>query len=103
VTGGGFSIPAILKPKRTQRGDARAPLDEGNRGGTGGASLPLPPSTGRHPMAMHGAVVAAGAVAAQAFDRRRKKEGRAGWAERGWWPKIGGEEGTGRLQKFPRK
>jgi hypothetical protein len=25
----------------------------GNRGGMGGASLPLPPNTGGHPMAVH--------------------------------------------------
>jgi hypothetical protein len=28
-------------------------LMRGNRGGMGGASLPLPPNTGGHPMAMH--------------------------------------------------
>jgi hypothetical protein len=53
VVGGGFSIPVILKPKRRGRGAARAPLDEGNEGGTCGASFPLPPSTGGHPMAAH--------------------------------------------------
>jgi hypothetical protein len=53
-------------------------LDEGNEGGTGGASLPLPLSTGGHPMVAYGAATPAGAVAAQAFGRRRKKEGRAG-------------------------
>jgi hypothetical protein len=54
-----------LKPKWRGRGDARAPLDEGN-GGTGGASLPLPSSTGGHPMA-----ASVRAVVARAFDRRR--------------------------------
>jgi hypothetical protein len=67
VTGGGFSIPAILKPKRRGRGDAWASLDEGKGGGTGGASLPLPPSTRGHPMAAHGAMAPAGAVAARAL------------------------------------
>jgi hypothetical protein len=78
AAGGGFSIPAILKPKRRGRGDARAPLDEGNRGGIGGASLPLPPSTGRHPMAVHGAAAPAGAVAARALSEEGDD---LGWAE----------------------
>jgi hypothetical protein len=92
-----------LKPKRRGRGDAQAPIDEGNEGGTGGASLPLPPSTGGHPMAAHGVAALAGEVAARAFSQRRKKEGRAGWLGRGRWPKRGAEEGAGWLRKFPRK
>jgi hypothetical protein len=56
VTGGGFSVPTILKPKRRGRGDARALLDEGNGGGTGDALLPLPPSIEGHPMAVHDGV-----------------------------------------------
>jgi hypothetical protein len=99
----GFQYRPFLKPKRRGREDAQAPLDEGNRGGTCGASLPLPPSTGGLPMAAHGAAAPAGAVAAHTFGRRRKKEGRAGWAGMGRWPKRGGEEGVGRLRKFPRK
>jgi hypothetical protein len=91
ATGDGFSISVVLKPKRRGRGDSRASLDDGNGGGTGGASLPLPPSTGEHPMAAHGAAAPCGAVAAREFCRRRKKEGRAGWAGRGRWPKRGGE------------
>jgi hypothetical protein len=67
TAGGGFSIPAILKPKRRGRGDVRAPLDEGNGGGIGGASLPLPPSTGGHPLAAHVAAALAGAVVARAL------------------------------------
>jgi hypothetical protein len=56
-----------LKLKRRGRGDVRAPLDEGNGGGIGGASLPLPPSTGGHPLAAHGAAALAGAVVARAL------------------------------------
>jgi hypothetical protein len=41
VVGGGFSIPAVLKPKRRGRGDARVPLDEGNGGGGREASGPV--------------------------------------------------------------
>jgi hypothetical protein len=36
-----FSIPAILKPKRRGRGDARAPLEEGSGGGGREASGPV--------------------------------------------------------------
>jgi hypothetical protein len=53
-----------LKPKRRGRGDVRAPLDEGNGGGIGGASLPLPPSTGGHPLVAHDMAAPARAVAA---------------------------------------
>jgi hypothetical protein len=60
MAGGGFPIPAVLKYKRRGRGDAQAPLDEGNGGGIGGASLPLPPSTGGHPLVAHGAAAPAG-------------------------------------------
>jgi hypothetical protein len=67
AAGSGFSILAVLKPKRRGRGDVRAPLDEGNGGGIGGASLPLPPSTGEHPLAAHGAAAPARAVAARAL------------------------------------
>jgi hypothetical protein len=42
------------------------PLDEGNGGGTSGASLPLPPSTGGRPTAAHGAVAPGVAVTASA-------------------------------------
>jgi hypothetical protein len=59
-----FSISAVSKPKRRGRGDARAPLDEGNGGGTGGALLPLPPSTGGHPMVACGAAAPGAAAAA---------------------------------------
>jgi hypothetical protein len=38
-----------FETEKEREGDARAPLDEGNGGGTGGASLPLPPSTGGIP------------------------------------------------------
>jgi hypothetical protein len=41
AAGGGLSIPAVLKPKRRGRGDARAPLDEGNGGGGREASGPV--------------------------------------------------------------
>jgi hypothetical protein len=64
VVGGGFSIPVVMKPKRRGRVDIQASLDEGNRGGMGGASLPLHPSTGgrrsaaRVEAAHRGAVVA---------------------------------------------
>jgi hypothetical protein len=66
-SGGRFSIPAVLKPKRRGRGDVRVPLDEGNGGGIGSASLPLPPSTGGHPLVGHGVAAPAGAVVAQAL------------------------------------
>jgi hypothetical protein len=78
VAGGGFSIRAILKPKRRGRGDARAPLDEGKGGGKGGALLPLPPSTGGHPLAVHGAAAPAGTVAARALSDEGDDPG---WAE----------------------
>jgi hypothetical protein len=58
------------------------PLDEGNRGDTGGASLPLPLSMGGHPME-HGAAVPVGAVAAQAFGRRKEKRERASAGPKG--------------------
>jgi hypothetical protein len=67
-----------LKPKRGGRGDAQAPLDERNGGGIGGASLPLPPSTGGHPLAAHGAAARAGAVAARALSDEGDDPG---WAE----------------------
>jgi hypothetical protein len=67
-----------LKPKRGGRGDAPAPLNEGNGGGIGGASLPLPPSTGGHPLAAHGAAARAGAVAARALSDEGDDPG---WAE----------------------
>jgi hypothetical protein len=67
-----------LKPKRRGTGDARAPLDEGNGGGIGGASLPLPPSMGGHPLATHGAAAPAGAVAARALSDEGDD---LGWAE----------------------
>jgi hypothetical protein len=79
VAGSGFSLPAVLKPKRRGRGDARAPLDEGNRGGTGGASLP-PPSMGGHPMVAHGTAAPAGAVAARALSEDGDD---AGWVSLG--------------------
>jgi hypothetical protein len=89
VAGGGFSIPAVLKPKRRGRGDAWAPLVEGNGGGIGGASLPLPVSTGGHPMAAHGAVAPAGAVVVQALS---EEGGDPGWAGLG---RIGQAERAG--------
>jgi hypothetical protein len=67
-----------LKPKRRGRGDTRAPLDEGKGGGIGGASLPLPPSTGGHPVAAHSVVAPAGAVAARALSDEGDDPG---WAE----------------------
>jgi hypothetical protein len=78
VAGGGFSIPAVLKPKRRGRGDARVPLDEGKGGGIGGASLPLALSTGRHPLVAHGVAAPAGAVAARALSDEGDDPG---WAE----------------------
>jgi hypothetical protein len=80
-----------LKPKRRGRVDARAPLDGGNGGGTGGSSLPLPPSMGGPPMAAHGMAAPAGTVVSRAFGQRRKKEGWAGWAVRGRWPREEGK------------
>jgi hypothetical protein len=65
-----------LKPKRRGRGDARAPLDEGNGGGTSGASLPLPPSTGGHPMATHGS---AGRGGGGSGVQPEEEEGAVGW------------------------
>jgi hypothetical protein len=67
-----------LKPKRRGRGDARALLDEGPGGGIGGASLPLPPSTGGHPLAAHGAAAPIVAVAARALSNEGDDPG---WAE----------------------
>jgi hypothetical protein len=67
-----------LKPKRRGRGDARAPLDDGKGGGIGGASFPLPPSTGGHPLAVHGVTVPTGAVAARALSDEGDDPG---WAE----------------------
>jgi hypothetical protein len=83
TAGGGFSIPVVLKPKRRGRGNARAPLDEGNGGGTGGALLPLPPSMGGHPMATQGTTASVGAVAARAFGRRKEKRERASAGPKG--------------------
>jgi hypothetical protein len=54
------------------------PLDEGNGGGIGGASLPLPPSTGGHPLAAHGAAAPAGVVAARALSDEGDDPG---WAD----------------------
>jgi hypothetical protein len=65
VVGDGFSIPDVLKLKRRGRGDAWALLDEGNGGGTVGASIPLPLSMGGHPKVAHDVVAPVGAVAAQ--------------------------------------
>jgi hypothetical protein len=56
VAGGGFSVPAVLKPKRRGRGDARAPLDEGNGGGGREASGPVR----RRWPEVHGAATLAG-------------------------------------------
>jgi hypothetical protein len=58
------SKASVSESKRRGRGDARAPLDEGNGGGIGDTSLPLQPRTGGHPMAAHGAVARRGAAAA---------------------------------------
>jgi hypothetical protein len=58
-------------------------LMKGNRGGIGGALLPLPPSTGGHPMVVHGAAAPVGAVAARAFDRRKEKMERASTGPKG--------------------
>jgi hypothetical protein len=80
VAGGGFSIPAILKLKRRGRGDARVPLDEGNRGGTGGAPLPLSPSMAGHPMVVHSVAASAGAVAARVLPEEGDDPG---WASLG--------------------
>jgi hypothetical protein len=57
------------------------PLDEGNGGGIGGASLHLPLSTGGHPMAAHGVVAPAGAVAAGHRPRKVTTPGRPVWSE----------------------
>jgi hypothetical protein len=74
----GFQYQPFLKQKRRGRGDARAPLDEGNGGGTCGASLPLPPSTGGHPMVAHDTVALARAVVAQALSEEGDDPGWAG-------------------------
>jgi hypothetical protein len=71
-----------LKPKRRGRGDTRAPLDEGNGGGICGASLPLPPSMGGHPLAAHSAAAPVGAVAARALSDEGDDPG---WAESDEW------------------
>jgi hypothetical protein len=72
-----------LKPKRRGRGDARASLDEGNGGGTGGTLLPLQPSTGGPPIAVHSAASPVRAVAARAFGRRKEKRERTSAGPKG--------------------
>jgi hypothetical protein len=53
---------------------------EGNRGGTGGAPLPLSPSMAGHPMAVHGAAASVGAVAARVLPEEGDDPG---WASLG--------------------
>jgi hypothetical protein len=69
-----------LKLKRRGRGDAWALLDEGNRGGTVGASIPLPLSMGGHPK-----VAPTGAVAAQVLSEEVTTPGGLVWAESAEW------------------
>jgi hypothetical protein len=57
------SKASISKSKRRGRGVGWVPLDEGNGGGTDGASPPLPSGMGGHPMEVHGTVVRQGAAA----------------------------------------
>jgi hypothetical protein len=95
VVGGGFSIPAVFKPKRRGRGDARAPLDEGNEGGTGGGSLPLPLSMGGHPMAVHDVAAPTGAGAAQALSEYGDDPGWAGLGRIGLAEQAGCENFQG--------
>jgi hypothetical protein len=95
VAGGGFSIPAVLKPKRRGRGDVRAPLDEGNGGGIGGASPPLPLSTGGHPLAAHSAAAPARAVAARALSDEGDDPGLADRVG----PPVSEREATAELDK----
>jgi hypothetical protein len=77
-----FQCQLFLKPKRRGRGDAQAPLDEGNGGGTCGASLPLPPSMGGHPMAAPAGAVAARALSEEGDDPGWSGLGQIGRAER---------------------
>jgi hypothetical protein len=86
------SNTSVSELKRRGRGDAQAPLDEGNRGGTGGASPPVPPSMGGHPMAAHGAAARRGAAAAV-----NRGGGRVGW------PGPGCCCGLGRHGRIPKK
>jgi hypothetical protein len=58
------SKASISKSKRRGRGVGWVPLDEGNGGGTSGASPPLPSGMGGRPMVVHGTVVRQGAAAA---------------------------------------
>jgi hypothetical protein len=52
-----------FKSKRRGRGVGWVPLDEGNGGGTGGASPPLPSGTGGRPTVVHDTVAHRGAAA----------------------------------------
>jgi hypothetical protein len=69
VGGGGrpevsaVSKDSVSKSKRRGRGVGRVPLDEGNGGGTGGASPPLPSGTGGRLTVVHGTVARWGAAA----------------------------------------
>jgi hypothetical protein len=57
-----------VKNEGGRRGVGQALFDEGNRGGTDGASLPLLWSTGGRPMAERAVVVPARPTAAQAAE-----------------------------------
>jgi hypothetical protein len=62
-------MASVMTSKRGGRREVgRVLFDEGNRGGTDGASLPQPWSTGRRPMAERGVVAPARPTAAQAAE-----------------------------------
>jgi hypothetical protein len=58
------SKASVSKSKRRGRGVGRVPLDEGNGGGTSGASPPLPSGMGGYPTVVHGTAARWGAAVA---------------------------------------
>jgi hypothetical protein len=82
-TGGECGFKSLcFEVEKRGRGVGLVPLDEGNGGGTGGASPPLPSGTGGRPAVVH--VTAACQAAAAAVNRGGGRVGVA-WAGMLFW------------------
>jgi hypothetical protein len=95
--GGGRWVASMVTVFR--RGGARVPLDEGNGGGMGGASLRLHPDVGGRWLATRRAVASRG-VAAQLFPWRKMVPGWAIAGLGGLDPKVDWAELPGSMGRF---